>query len=474
MEAFTIDCIPNTFAAILQMGDEQEREETIDIVHSVWDIATYRPLVLSNIGLRTWASDASYGSQEQVYVILRILRDEMLENANTAEQYYAALEDSSDSDFQEFLETIDIRAICETCIIETYDSNKILESALWEVKVQYKKYFGRTFYADEEDDVFVLISDIVDDLINQQNNIFIVEENTMTANYKNVLNQKDKAIEAITIALTNQEVRDEFENILYAEVAKNPDVLTEEGQKTFTREWVKKAAEGEPNLQPAVGDESLVDFIIENLTAPISKKIKDAAEKMSKEEFSETFDTKESDIKNPEDIHKEETKMKEKKSFKPFKFMFKVCNKTKEGILKALKAIKTFFCTIGRAIKKAAIATGHAVQWVASKINDNFILSTFTDLFVGIGTGLLFGKGTLALISKLGIVYGSWKWVVLAGAGSILAGAVAMLLDWLFHKIVNFLDAKRKERIGDDTEEYETIGRNVFEGAFEEEEAEAE
>ena len=474
MEAFTIDCIPHTFAAILQMGDEHEREETIDIVHSVWDIATYRPLVLSNTGLRAWASDASYGSPEQVYVILRILRDEMLENANTAEQYYAALEDSSDSDFQEFLETIDIQAICETCMIETYDSNHILESALQEVKVQYRKYFGRTFFADEEDDVFALISDIVDDLISQQNN-FYEEETTMTANYKTALNQKDKAIEAITIALTNQEIRDEFENLLYAEVAKNPDVLTEEGQKAFTREWVKKAAEGEPNLQPAVGDESLVDFIIENLTAPISKKIKDAAEKMSKEEFSETFDTKDSDIKNPEDIKKEETKMKEKKSFKPFKFFFTVCKKTKEGILKALKAIKSFFCTIGRAIKKAAIATGHAVQWVASKINDNFILSALTDLFVGIGTGLLFGKGTLALISKLGIVYGSWKWVVLVGAGSILAGAVAMLLDWLFHKIVEKLDLKRTLRIHEEAfNEYENIGRNVFEGTFDEKEAEAE
>lgn len=467
MEAFTIDCIPHTFAAILQMGDEHEREETIDIVHSVWDIATYRPLVLSNIGLRAWANDASYGSPEQVYVILCILRDEMLENANTAEQYYAALEDSSDSDFQEFLETIDIQAICETCMIETYDSNHILESALQEVKVQYKKYFGRTFYTDEEDDVFALISDIVDDLISQQNN-FYEEETTMTANYKEAINQKDKAIEAITIALTNQDIRDEFENLLYAEVAKNPDVLTEEGQKAFTREWVKKAAEGEPNLQPAVGDESLVEFIIENLTAPVCKKIKDAAEKMSKEEFSETFDTKDSDIKNPEDIKKE------KKSFKPFKFVFTVCKKTKEGILKALKAIKSFFCTIGHAIKKAAIATGHAVQWVASKISNNFILSALTDLFIGMGTGFLFGKGTLVLISKLGIVFGSWKWVVLVGAGSILAGAVAMLLDWLFHKFVAFLDCKRKERMGDDSDECETIGRNVFEGTFEEKEADAE
>lgn len=468
MEAFTIDCIPHTFAVILQMGDEQEREETIDIVHSVWDIATYRPLVLSNIGLRAWANDASYGSPEQVYVILCILRDEMLENANTAEQYYAALEDSSDSDFQEFLETIDIQAICETCMIETYDSNHILESALQEVKVQYKKYFGRTFYTNEEDDVFALISDIVDDLINQQNN-FYEEEPIMTANYKETINQKDKAIEAITIALTNQDVRDEFENILYAEVAKNPDVFTEEGQKAFTREWVKKAAEGEPNLQPAVGDESLVDFIIENLTAPVCKKIKDAAEKMSKEEFSETFDTKDSDIKNPEDIKKE------KKSFKPFKFFFTVCNKTKEGILKALKAIKSFFCTIGHAIKKAAIATGHAVQWVASKINDNFILSALTDLLIGMGTGFLFGKGTLALISKLGIVYGSWKWVVLVGAGTILAGAVAMLLDWLFHKIIVKLDLKRTLRIHEEAfDEYEKIGRNAFEGTFEEKEAEAE
>lgn len=455
------------------MGDEQEREETIDIVHSVWDIATYRPLVLSNVGLRAWASDASYGSPEQVYVILCILRDEMLENANTAEQYYAALEDSSDSDFQEFLETIDIQAICETCMIETYDSNHILESALQEVKVQYKKYFGRTFYTNEEDDVFALISDIVDDLINQQNN-FYEEEPIMTANYKNTINQKDKAIEAITIALTNQEIRDEFENLLYAEVAKNPDVLTEEGKKSFTREWVKKATEGEPNLQPAVGDESLVDFIVENLTAPVCKKIKDAAEKMSKEEFSETFDTKDSDIKNPEDIKKEETKMKEKKSFKPFKFAFAVCKKTKEGILKALKAIKSFFGTIGHAIKKAAIATGHAVQWVASKISNNFILSALTDIFLGLGIGFLFGKGILALLSKLGIVYGSWKWVIIVGAGAILAGLLAMLLDRLFHKIVSFLDNKRKERIGDDSDECETIGRNVFEGTFDEKEAEAE
>ena len=117
MYAFTIENLPKTFQAILNVSDEDEREEVTSIVHSVWEIASYHPLVLDDVGLGAWANDASYGSPESILIILRVLRDEMLVNANTAEQYYADLEEPGERDYQEFIATIDLTAICEACAI---------------------------------------------------------------------------------------------------------------------------------------------------------------------------------------------------------------------------------------------------------------------------------------------------------------------------------------------------------------------
>ena len=240
---------------------------------------------------------------------------------------------------------------------------------------------------------------------------------------------------------------------------KNPDALTEEGQIAFTKAWMNSCMESMPDesMDPETSD-YVLNMVLTTLTMPLAEKIKNAAEAMSKEEFSEAFETKESEIKTPEDLKKG----KERK--KPFKFLFKVCKKTKEVLLKALKAVKNFFISVGRAIKKAAIATGHAIEWVASKIHESWLLTTITDILIGFGVGSATGTGCRVLIKALHIAAGTWQWIALIAASGFVAGFLAQLIDMLFRKLVDALHQRREERLN----EYETIGRNVFEEAFEE------
>lgn len=462
MYAFTIENLPNTFQAILNVSDEDEREEVTSIVHSVWEIASYHPLVLDDVGLGAWANDASYGSPESILIILRVLRDEMLVNANTAEQYYADLEEPGESDYQEFIETIDLRAICEACAIESAgDSYSVESSSFEEISSQYQKYCGRILTEEQADEIWSFVSDSVFDIFEIQKLNF-QEDAAMTANYKeqiNNLNKHNNIKAAFEAAIANKDVCDEFENLLYAEVQKNPDALTEEGQIAFTQAWMNSCMESMPNesMDPETND-SVLNMVLTNLTKPMANKIKEAAETMSSEEFSETFETKESEIKTPEDLKKG----KERK--KPFKFLFKVCNKTKELLLKAVRAVKNFFIGVGRAIKKAAIATGHAIEWVASKIHDSWLLSAITDALIGFGVGSTISAAFLRLIKAWHIAVGTWQWIALLVAAGFLAGIFAQVFDMLFRKLVDALHKRREERLS----EYETIGRNVFEAAFEE------
>ena len=461
MYTFTIENLPQTFNAILNIADEDEREEVTSIVHSVWEIASYHPLVLDDVGLGAWANDASYGSPESILIILRVLRDEMLVNANTAEQYYADLEESGESDYQEFIETIDLRAICEACAIEsTGDSYSVESSSFEEISSQYQKYCGRILTEEQADEIWSFVSDSVFDIFEIQKLNF-QEDAAMTANYKDSINNINKTNNlkaAFEAAIANQDVRDEFENLLYAEVQKNPDALTEEGQIAFTKAWMNSCMESMPNesMDPET-NEYILNMVLANLTKPLAEKIKNTAEAMSKEEFSETFETKESEVKTPEDLKKG---VKRKK---PFDFLFKVCKKTKEVFLKALKAVKNFFIGVGRAIKKAAIATGHAIQWVASKIHDSWLLATITDILIGFGIGSAIGTGFRVLANVLHIAAGTWQWIALLAAAGFLAGILASVFDLLFRKLVDALHRRREERLS----EYETIGRNVFEAAFE-------
>lgn len=454
--------LPQTFNAMLNIADEDEREEVTSIVHSVWEIASYHPLVLDDVGLGAWANDASYGSPESILIILHVLRDEMLVNANTAEQYYADIEEPGESDYQEFIETIDLRAICEACAIEsTGDSYSVESSSFEEISSQYQKYCGRILTEEQADEIWSFVSDSVFDIFEIQKLNF-QEDAAMTANYKETINHLNKANNikaAFEAAIANKDVCDEFENLLYAEVQKNPDALTEEGQIAFTHAWVNSCMESMPDesMDPET-NEYVLNMVLTNLTKPMANKIKEAAERMSKEEFSETFETKESEIKTPEDLKKG----KERK--KPFNFLFKVCKKTKEVFLKALKAVKNFFISIGRTIKKAAIATGHAIEWVASKIHESWLLSTVVDILIGFGVGSTMSAAFLRLIKAWHIAVGTWQWIALLAAAGFITGILAQLIDMLFRKLVDALHRRREERLS----EYETIGRNVFEAAFEE------
>lgn len=456
MYTFTIENLPQTFNAILNIADEDEREEVTSIVHSVWEIASYHPLVLNDVGLGAWANDASYGSPESILIILRVLRDEMLVNANTAEQYYADLEEPGESDYQEFIETIDLRAICEACAIEsTGDSYSVESSSFEEISSQYQKYCGRILTEEQADEIWSFVSDSVFDIFEIQKLNF-QEDAAMTANYKETINHSNKTNNlkaAFGAAIANKNVCDEFENLLYAEVQKNPDALTEEGQIAFTQAWINSCMESMPDesMDPET-NEYVLNMVLTNLTKPMANKIKEAAETMSKEEFSETFETKESEIKTPEDLKKGNARKK------PFNFLFKVCNKTKEVFLKALKAVKNFFISIGRTIKKAAIATGHAIEWVASKIHESWLLSTIIDVLIGLGIGSAIGTGFRVLMGTLHIAVGTWQWIALLAAAGFLAGLLAQLVDMLFRKLVDALHRRREERLS----EYETIGRNAF------------
>ena len=89
---------------------------------------------------------------------------------------------------------------------------------------------------------------------------------------------KSNILSAFKAVISKQEVRNEFENILYAEVQKNPDLLTEAGE-CISKAWINSCLECMPCeiAQRISKDQDVIDLVTNDLTTPIVEKIKKAS-----------------------------------------------------------------------------------------------------------------------------------------------------------------------------------------------------
>lgn len=86
---------------------------------------------------------------------------------------------------------------------------------------------------------------------------------------------KNNILSAFKAIISKKEVRNEFENLLYAEVQKIPDLLTEAGER-ISKEWISSCLECMPGeiVQRISDDKDVIDLVMNNLTAPTVEKIK--------------------------------------------------------------------------------------------------------------------------------------------------------------------------------------------------------
>ena len=89
---------------------------------------------------------------------------------------------------------------------------------------------------------------------------------------------KSNILSAFKAVISKQEVRNEFENILYAEVQKNQDLLTEAGE-CVSKAWINSCLECMPSeiAQRISKDQDVIDLVTNDLTTPIVEKIKKAS-----------------------------------------------------------------------------------------------------------------------------------------------------------------------------------------------------
>ena len=108
--------------------------------------------------------------------------------------------------------------------------------------------------------------------------ILVYEEKAGMSDNIEVNLDKSNILSAFKAIISKQEVRNEFENILCAEVQKNQDLLTEAGE-CVSKAWINSCLECMPSkiAQRISKDQDVIDLVTNDLTTPIVEKIKKAS-----------------------------------------------------------------------------------------------------------------------------------------------------------------------------------------------------
>lgn len=440
MITFTIDDLPSTFARILEVDDQQERQEIIDCVHSVWEQSSYNPHVLSNIGLDAWATHcANRCDHDELLVYLRQLRMEMLKNASIYEQYHAEVD--PEEAFEDFIEGSYIQEDVYTLFVEENDPDEISDIAADNACELFRRLYGISMTESQQLDTLDFIRDLVDQEF--QNFRYYEEEPTMTANYKNNTN-KSHFIETVQLALADQAVLDELKNNYYAFAASDHNAVTPDGMMSFASEWINTVIDNYPNFKDVSESERLEveEWIIREILYPISEDIKKTQETFEPETFEpETF---EPETFEPEKADPEETQEPEKARKKSNVFVT-LGSKAKKGIKRAIAAIRKALTTIGNAIKNAAIKTGRKACDIANTVYSNWFVREGICFLESLFIGTAVGRIAVRIMSALNVVSGTARFFIILFGGAIIAGILADFVNWLNDKILSAMARKSEQ-----------------------------
>ena len=440
MITFTIDDLPSTFARILEVDDQQERQEIIDCVHSVWEQSSYNPHVLSNIGLDAWATHcANRCDHDELLVYLRQLRMEMLKNASIYEQYHAEVD--PEEAFEDFIEGSYIQEDVYTLFVEENDPDEISDIAADNACELFRRLYGISMTESQQLDTLDFIRDLVDQEF--QNFRYYEEEPTMTANYKNNTN-KSHFIETVQLALADQAVLDELKNNYYAFAASDHNAVTPDGMMSFASEWINTVIDNYPNFKDVSESERLEveEWIIREILYPISEDIKKTQETFEPETFEpETF---EPETFEPEKADPEETQEPEKARKKSNVFVT-LGSKAKKGIKRAIAAIRKALTTIGNAIKNAAIKTGRKACDIANTVYSDWFVREGICFLESLFIGTAVGRIAVRIMSALNVVSGTARFFIILFGGAIIAGILADFVNWLNDKILSAMARKSEQ-----------------------------
>ena len=437
MITFTIDDLPSTFARILEVDDQQERQEIIACVHSVWEQASYNPRVLSNIGLDAWATHcANRCDHDELLVYLRQLRMEMLKNASIYEQYHAEVD--PEEAFEGFIEGNSIQEDVYTLFVEENDPDEIADIAADNACELFRRLYGISMTESQQLDILDFIRDLVDQEF--QNFRYYEEEPIMTANYKNNIN-KSHFIETVQLALADQAVLDELKNNYYAFAASDHNAVTPNGMESFAKEWIDTVINNYPNFKDVDVNERLeiAQWIVRKILYPISEDIK---------KTQETFEPEEPDRVSVDTVEPDRVSVDTAESEVPTKkpnVFVTLGSKAKKGIKRAIAAIRKALTTIGNAIKNAAIKTGRKACDIANAVYSNWFIREGIAFLESLLIGTAVGRIAVRIMRALNVVSGTARFFIILFGGAIIAGLLAEFVNWLNDKILSAMTRKSEK-----------------------------